>query len=81
MVDDVPCGKVHIDIGRRYITVYRCDGQGYVIDEERFKLPWMIDRRDAIDHVQAAFNIAYHWADAMASPQSARGDTQGGNSG
>jgi hypothetical protein len=81
MVEDFPCGKVHIDIGRRYITVYRCDPNGYVLDEERFALPWMIDRKDAVDHVQHVFNMAYHWADAMAYPQSARGGGEGGNSG
>jgi hypothetical protein len=71
MVEDFPCGKVLIDIGRRYITVYRCDGNGFVEDEERFKLPWMSDRRDAVDLSHTAFNLAYSWADGAVSPPAA----------
>jgi len=80
MVEDFPVGKVLIDVGRRYITVYRCDGNGYVQDEERFKLPWMIDRRDAVDHVHAVFNVAYAWADAAVNPPAARGGEKGADS-
>jgi len=71
MVADFPCGKIVIDVGRRYITVYRCDGNGFVEDEERFKLPWMIDRRDAVDLSHTAFNLAYSWADGAVSPPAA----------
>jgi hypothetical protein len=71
MVEDFPCGKVLIDVGRRYITVYRCDGNGFVQDEERFKLPWMINRLDAVDLTHAAFNLAYSWADGSVSPPAA----------
>jgi hypothetical protein len=81
MVEDAPYGKVLIDIGRRHIAVYRCDGNGYVLDQEMFSLPWMIDRRDAEDCVRHVFNIAYHWADSQAYPQSARGGGESGNSG
>jgi hypothetical protein len=62
MVEDFPCGKVVIDVGRRYITVYRCDGNGFVEDEERFKLPWLIDRKDAADMANAVFDVVYAWA-------------------
>jgi hypothetical protein len=74
MVGDFPVGKVLIDVGRRYITVYRCDGNGFVQDEERFKLPWMIDRKDAVDLANTVFDLAYAWSDATVSPPSARGD-------
>jgi len=80
MVDDLPVGKVLIDVGRRYITVYRCDGNGYVQDEERFKLPWMIDRRDGVDLTHTAFNLAYSWADGAVSPPAARGDDDAADS-
>ena len=80
MVEDFPVGKVLIDVGRRYITVYRCDGNGYVQDEERFKLPWMIDRKDAVDLTFAAFNAAYAWADATVNTPAARGDDKAADS-
>ena len=80
MVEDFPVGKVLIDVGRRYITVYRCDGNGYVQDEERFKLPWMIDRKDAVDLANAVFNTAYAWSDATVNPPAARGDDDASNS-
>jgi hypothetical protein len=80
MVEDFPVGKVLIDVGRRYITVYRCDGNGYVQDEERFKLHWMIDRKDAVELTYAVFNVAYAWADATVNPPAARGDDKAADS-
>jgi hypothetical protein len=74
MVEDFPVGKVVIDVGRRYITVYRCDGNGFVEDEERFRLPWLIDRKDGVDLAHALFNVAYAWADQTVNPSAARGD-------
>jgi len=81
MVEDFPVGKVLIDVGRRYITVYRCDANGYVQDEERFKLPWMLDRKDAVDLVYSVFNTAYSWADSTVNPPAARGGDQSADSG
>jgi hypothetical protein len=80
MVEDFPCGKVVIDVGRRYITVYRCDGNGFVEDEERFKLPWLIDRKDAADMANAVFDVVYAWADAAVNPPAARGGEKGADS-
>ena len=80
MVEDSPCGKVVIDVGRRYITVYRCDGNGYVEDEERFKFPWLIDRKDAADMSHAVFHVIYSWSDAAVNPPAARGGEKGADS-
>jgi len=80
MVEDQPVGRLVVDVGRRYITVYRCDGSGFVQDEERFKLPWLWDRRDAVELANSVFNVAYSWADATVNPPAARGGDQSADS-
>lgn len=58
-------GKVVIDIGRQYVCVYLCDGQGRILDQESFKYPVLIERQDAVDEAKGAFDTVYDWCNEI----------------
>jgi len=66
--------RLVIDFGKKYVTIYQCDGEGVVRDEERFKLPAPVLRREAVSFAHDVFNVIYELVDEEANPQSARGE-------
>lgn len=58
-------GKVVIDIGRQYVCVYLCDGQGRILDQESFKYPVRIDKKDAVAEAKNAFDTVYDWCNEI----------------
>jgi len=73
-VSDAALARIVIDFGRRYVTIYRCDGTGVVREEEQFKLPRVFAKGEAIAFSEDAFNLLYAMVDGEANPQSARGE-------
>ena len=73
MVSDT-AARLVIDFGKKYIAIYQCDGEGVVHDEERFKLPSPVLRREAVSFARDVFNVIYDLVDEEANPQSARGE-------
>ena len=54
-------GKIVIDVSRKYVSVYRCDGDGRIVDEDHFGYPFRLDRSDAISEVVDIYAFIYDW--------------------
>jgi hypothetical protein len=54
-------GRVVIDVSRKYVSVYRCDGTGKVTDEDHFAFAFRLDRQDALAEVSDLYAFIYDW--------------------
>jgi len=54
-------GKIVIDVSRKYVSIFRCDGEGRVVDEDHFAHPFRLDRQDAIGEVVDLYAFIYDW--------------------
>jgi hypothetical protein len=54
-------GRVVIDVSRKYVSVYRCDGNGKVTDEDHFAFAFRLDRQDALAEVSDLYAFIYDW--------------------
>ena len=54
-------GRVIIEMTRTHAIVYRTDPLGVVIDNEVFKWPYRMDRKDAVMELQAAWDWLYDY--------------------
>jgi hypothetical protein len=54
-------GKIVIDVSRKYVSIFRCDGEGKVVDEDHFAYPFRLDRQDAIGEVADLYAFIYDW--------------------
>jgi len=81
---DYLCRRIVVEYGRRYVYVYMTDEKDKLLDEECFKQPYLLDRKDAFDEAQEMFDLAYqHLLDTVAPSasnpeddgQSGEGDT------
>lgn len=67
-------GKIVIDVSRKYVSIFRCDGTGAILDSDHFAYPFRLDRRDAISQVIDIYSIIYDWLNKELNGDSARGD-------
>jgi hypothetical protein len=65
-------GKIVLDVSRKYVSMYRCDGTGKVVDEDHFAYPFRIDRTDAVSHVVDIYAVLYDWLNLEINGPSAR---------
>ncbi len=67
--------KVIIEISRKYISLFRCDGTGAILDYDHFAFAFRLDRQDAVAEAVDIFARLYdHMNTAMNGPDdSARG--------
>ena len=61
MVSNPVEGRVVIDVSRKYVSVYRCDGAGKVTDEDHFAFAFRLDRQDALAEVSDLYAFIYDW--------------------
>ena len=61
MVSNPVEGRVVIDVSRKYVSVYRCDGTGKVTDEDHFAFAFRLDRQDALAEVSDLYAFIYDW--------------------
>jgi len=54
-------GRVVIDVSRKYVSVYRCDGAGKVTDEDHFAFAFRLDRQDALAEISDLYAFIYDW--------------------
>ena len=54
--------RIVCEYGQRYVYLYVTDGNGKVLEDDRFTQPYRLDRRDAIDEAKEFFDRAYDWA-------------------
>ena len=66
-------GKIVIDVSRKYVSIFRCDGTGAVLDSDHFAYPYRLDRKDAISQSVDVYAILYDWLNRQLNGDSARG--------
>ena len=54
-------GKIVIDVSRKYVSIFRCDGEGKVVDEDHFAHMFRLDRQDAVSEVLDLYSFVYDW--------------------
>ena len=69
-------GRLVIDVSRKYVSMFRCDGAGKVLDEDHFAHPFRLDRQDAVSEVTDLYAIVYDFLNDTINgdDDSARGD-------
>ena len=53
--------RIVIKYGQQYAYVYMTDGSGRLIDEEVFKQPFRLDRKDAFEEAKDAYDNVFDW--------------------
>jgi len=53
--------RIVIEYGQLYAYIYLTDGHGKLLDEEVFKQPFRLDRKDAFEEAKDAYDAAYDW--------------------
>jgi hypothetical protein len=53
--------RIVIEYGQLYAYIYLTDGHGKLLDEEVFKQPFRLDRKDAYEEAKDAYDAAYDW--------------------
>lgn len=66
-------GKIVIDVSRKYVSIFRCDGTGAVLDSDHFAYPYRLDRKEAISQTVDIYSILYDWLNRELNGDSARG--------
>lgn len=65
--------KVIIEISRKYVSLFRCDGTGAIVDYDHFAFPVRLDRQDAVSEAVDIFARLYDHANTVLNGDSARG--------
>jgi hypothetical protein len=53
--------RIVVEYGQQYAYIYITDGSGKLIDEEVFKQPFRLDRKDAFEEAKDAYDATYDW--------------------
>jgi len=70
--------RIVAEYGQRYVYLYVTDGNGKVLEDDRFTQPYRLDRKDAIDEAKEFFDRAYDWAnDTINYPSASDGEGSG----
>lgn len=72
--------RIVIEYGRMYVYLYITDGNGKLLDEEVFKQPFQLDRRDAFDEAKDTYDNTYDWLNEIVNvtpPLQGGGDGEG----
>lgn len=65
--------KVVIEVSRKYVSVFRCDGSGAVLDYDHFSFQGRLDRGEAVSQAVDCYSILYDWLNRGVNGDSARG--------
>ena len=71
--------RIVAEYGQLYVYLYVTDGNGKVLEDDRFKQPYRLDKRDAIDEAREFFDRAYDWANETINWPSASDGGEGGS--
>lgn len=61
MSKDEIIGKVVVDITRSYIVLYRCEGDGTVVDQDWFRVNWRLDRKEAVGETNDVHGVIFDY--------------------
>lgn len=53
--------RIVIEYGQMYVYLYMTDGNGKILDEEVFKQPFRLDRKDAAEEAKDTYDNTYDW--------------------
>ena len=53
--------RIVVEYGQQYVYLYITDGNGKLLDEEVFKQPWRLDRKDAFEEAQDTYDNTFDW--------------------
>jgi hypothetical protein len=53
--------RIVIECGRVYTYAFMTDDQGKLLDEDVFKQPFRLDRKDAIEEATELYGVAYDY--------------------
>ena len=57
--------RIVVEYGQLYVYVYMTDGSGKVLDEEVFKQPWKLDRKDAYEEAKDTYDTIFDWVNEI----------------
>jgi hypothetical protein len=57
--------RIVIEYGQIYVYVYMTDGNGKVLDEEVFKQPWRLERKDALEEAKDTYDTVFDWVNEI----------------
>jgi hypothetical protein len=57
--------RIVVEYGQLYVYVYMTDGNGKVLDEEVFKQPWKLDRKDAYEEAKDTYDTIFDWVNEI----------------
>jgi hypothetical protein len=53
--------RIVIEYGQLYAYIFMTDGNGKLLDEEVFKQPFRLERKEAHEEAKDAYDAAYDW--------------------
>lgn len=71
--------RIVAEYGQLYVYLYVTDGNGKVLEDDRFTQPYRLDRKDSIEEAKEFFDRAYDWVNETINWPSASDGSQGGS--
>jgi hypothetical protein len=66
--------RIVVEFGLQYVYLYMTDGAGKLLDEESFKQPYRLDRKECHEEAGDAHAVLYDWLnDAINYPTAGLG--------
>lgn len=53
--------RIVVEYGRQYAYVYVTDGDGKVLDDESFKQPYRLERKESHEEAKECYAVLYDW--------------------
>lgn len=69
--------RIVVEYGQLYVYLYITDGGGKLLDEEVFKQPFRLDRKDAFDEAKDTYDNVYDWLNDIVNVTPPLQDTDG----
>lgn len=70
--------RIVVEFGLRYAYVYITDGNGKLSDEESFKQPYRLERKECHEEARALYDFVYdHLNETINFPTAGSGDADG----
>jgi hypothetical protein len=51
--------KVLVEVSRKYVSIFRCDGTGAVVDYDHFSYPFRLDKQQAVSEAVDVYAMLY----------------------
>ena len=72
---DTVLRRITVEYGHWYVYAYLTDASGKVLEEETFKQPFRLDRKDAAEEASDGWHNMYQWLlDTCVFPSARDGD-------